>query len=672
MVTPLATPTAADPRPLPTGAGIGDELRDLLADDAALVAAVETAEMPALLPALAHLTGDLGLVDDALRPPLRLLPDRVEPQGGMSPEALERARARALAALRAFRDAGAVPAPEPDTATLRRLMRFVAGDVGDEYLPLMAHELGVPEDVGAPAWTVDEVAPGRTLDVVVIGAGMSGLVTAHRLTQAGVRVTVCERNADVGGVWLENGYPGARLDTANFAYSLSFAQRPDWPDQFSVRDEIHRYFRAVADEFDLRRLVRFGHEVVAAEYDEATARWTVTARDGVGRTVVLDADAVISATGQLNRPKLPDVPGRETFAGPSFHTARWRHDVDLTGLRVAVVGTGASAYQVVPSIVDRVASLTVFQRTPPWMAPTPTYHEPIPAPARALARALPHYPRWLRFLQFWTSVDGRRPFMEVDPQWEHPVSVSARNEALRQALVTNLEARFGDRPDLLAKVVPDYPPGAKRMMRDNGVWAAALHREHVALVTDGITEITPSGIRTADGTEHEVDVIVYATGFHAADFLAPITVRGRGGRDLHDHWEGDARAHLGVHVPGFPNLFCVFGPNTGLVINGSILLFSEIAVHNVLGLLRALLERDAGAVEVRREAHDAYNALVDAGSARMAWGASTVNSWYRNATGRVSQVWPFPLIDYWRMVREPVLDDYVFHPRRSGQQNVEA
>ncbi|GAA4874371.1 flavin-containing monooxygenase [Actinomycetospora straminea] len=663
----MATPT------VPTApSGVPDELAALLADDDALAAAVDAAEMPALLPALAHLTGELDLVDDALRPPLRLLPDRVEPQGGMAPEVVAAARERALAALRRFRDSGMVAAPEPATATLRRLMRFVAGDVGDEYLPLMAHELGLPDDVGAPGWTVDEVAPGRTLDVVVVGAGMSGLVTAHRLTQAGVGVTVLERNDDVGGVWLENGYPGARLDTANFAYSYSFAQRPDWPHQFSARDDIHDYFRSVADAFDLRRLVRFGHEVVAAEYDDATARWTVTARDRDGTEVVLDADAVISATGQLNRPKLPDVPGRDSFAGPAFHTARWRHDVDLTGRRVAVIGTGASAYQVVPSIVDRVASLTVFQRTPPWMAPTPTYHAPIPEPARALARALPHYPRWLRFLQFWTSVDGRRPFMEVDPDWDHPVSVSARNEALRRALVANLEARFGDRPDLLAKVVPDYPPGAKRMMRDNGVWAAALHREHVALVTDAITEVTPTGVRTADGAEHQVDVVVYATGFHAEEFLAPITVRGREGRDLHAQWGGDARAHLGVHVPGFPNLFCVYGPNTGLVINGSILLFSEIAVHHVLGLLRELLERDAAAVEVRPEAHDAYNARVDAGSARMAWGVATVNSWYRNAAGRVSQVWPFPLLDYWRMVREPDLAEYAFHPRRSAEQNARA
>ncbi|WP_433274477.1 flavin-containing monooxygenase [Pseudonocardia xinjiangensis] len=646
-----------------TTVDVGTGLSALLDDDAALAAAVAGAELPALLPALAHLTGDLTLLADELRPPLRLRPDMVEPQGGMSEAAQELGRRRALAALAAFRDGGAVPAPEPDDDTLRRLMRFVAGDVADDYLPLMSHELGLPLDAGAPGWTVEQVAPGRTVEVVVIGAGMSGLVTAHRLRQAGVEVTVLERNADVGGVWLENGYPGARLDTPNFAYSFSFDQRPDWPHQFSARDDVWGYFRDVADRFDLRGCVRFGHEVVEAVFDDATRRWTVRARRAGGPDVVLEADAVVSATGQLNKPNLPDIPGRERFAGPSWHTARWRDDVDLTGRRVAVIGTGASAYQVVPSIVDRVGALSVFQRTPPWMLPTPTYHDPTPDEQLRLLRELPYYHRWLRFVQFWTSVEGRRPFMEVDPGWEHPVSVSPANEALRQALVAHLERRFGDRPDLLAKVVPGYAPGSKRMMRDNGVWPAALKREHVDLVTDAITEITPDGVRTADGVVHEADVLIYATGFRASDFLAPITVRGRDGADLHERWDGDARAHLGVHVPGFPNLFCVFGPNTGLVINGSILLFSEIAVHHILGCLRLLLESGAATVEVRRDVHDAFNERVDAGNALMAWGVATVNSWYRNAKGRASQVWPFTVLDYWRMVREPRPSD--FHIERA-------
>ncbi len=638
----------------------GPGLRSLLQDERLLAAAVAGAELPALLPALAHLTGDLTLVDEQLRPPLRLRPDLVEPQGGMSAAAQALGRERAVAALRAFRDGGMVPAPQPDEDGLRRLMRFVAGDTDPEYLPLMSHELGLPVDHGDPGWTVDQVAPGRTLNVVVIGGGMSGLVTAYRLTQAGIVVTVLERNPDVGGVWLENDYPGARLDTPNFAYSFSFAQRPDWTHRFSAGDDIREYFADVADRFDIRAHVRCDHEVLAARYDDATARWTVTARRGDGALVEFYANAVVSATGQLNRPLLPDIPGRDTFAGPAFHTARWRHDVDLTGARVAVIGTGASAYQVVPSIVDRIASLTVFQRTPPWMLPTPDYHDTIPELERRLLDELPYYHRWLRFLQFWVSVEGRRPFMEVDTEWDIPGSVSPRNEALRQALTAHLHRQFGDRPDLLAKVVPSYPPGAKRMMRDNGVWPAALQREHVELVTEPITEIVPDGLRTADGRHHPVDVIVYATGFRAADFLDPIAVTGRGGRDLHAQWAGDARAHLGVHVPGFPNLFCVFGPNTGLVINGSILLFSEIAVAHVLGCLRGLLERGARTVEVRQDVHDAYNAEIDAGNRRMVWGVATVASWYRNATGRVSQVWPFPLIDYWRRVRVPDPTEYLW------------
>jgi len=199
------------------------------------------------------------------------------------------------------------------------------------------------------------------------------------------------------------------------------------------------------------------------------------------------------------------------------------------------------------------------------------------------------------------------------------------------------------------------------MMRDNGVWSAALKREHVELVTEPIVAIEPTGVRTADGVLHEVDVLIHATGFHASDFLAPIAVRGRAGADLHEGWGGDARAHLGVHVPGFPNLFCLFGPNTGLVINGSNLLFSEIAVHHVLGCLRRLLETGTRTVEVHVDVHDEFNAAVDAGSSRMAWGVATVNSWYRNAAGRISQAWPFPLLDYWRMVREPVPEDFTWN-----------
>jgi 4-hydroxyacetophenone monooxygenase len=605
-----------------------------------------------LLPALAHLTGDMSLLVEGLRPALGATAGS-NARGGMSFADEQKARELALSAILAFRDNGYRPASDPSPAQLQQLMEFVAGQAPGAYLPLLRHELGLPADMGAPRWTKDEVAPGREFRAVVIGAGQSGLVTAHRLAQAGIEFVVLEKNPEVGGTWYENSYPGCRLDTSNFAYSFSFAQKSDWPQDFSPRDAILRYFKDVAREFDLLRCIRFETEVLAAEFDDDTELWTVTVRNEHGAEERLTADAVITAMGQLNRPKLPDIPGRESFAGKSWHTARWNHEEDLTGRRVAVIGTGASAYQVVPSIADQVGELTVFQRTPPWMRPQPNYHQDIAPGLRWLFEHVPYYARWFRFFQVWMSVEGQRPFVVVDPEWTHEISVSEKNEGLRQELVRHLEEQFGDRPDLLAKVMPAYPPGAKRMMRDNGVWPAALKKDHVHLVVDGIVEITPTGIRTADGTVHEVDVIIYATGFRASEYLSPIRVTGRGGLDLHEHWAGEPRAYMGLHIPRFPNLFCILGPNTGLVINGSIILFSEMAVHYILECFRLLLTDNRRTIAVRADVHDAWNEGVDRANRLMAWGASSVSSWYKNDNGRVSQVWPYHLLDYWELTRAP-------------------
>ena len=629
-------------------------------DEARLRQILLDAELPSLLPALAQITGDMSLIDASLRPTMRLTAAGVDPQGGMTPEAQERARELALRALLRYRESGYTMHGDLGPELVTRLMEFITGDAPGEYLPLLAHELALPVDAGAPAWTKDEVAPDTDWKVVVIGAGMSGLATAHRLAQADIDFVVFEKNDDVGGTWYENSYPGCRLDTNNFAYSFSFAQKDNWPHQFSARDAIWHYFRDVAEDFDLRRHIRFQHEAVAATFDDASGTWSVRVRPTHGEEYTVTANVVVTAVGQLNRPNFPDIPGRELFAGPSWHTAQWRHDQDLSGKRVAVIGTGASAYQVVPSIVDDVAELHLFQRTPPWMLPTPAYHDELPAGLSWLFRHVPYYHRWFRFFQFWTSVEGRRPFMVVDPEWEHPISVSARNEELRQALVAHLERQFGDRPDLLEKVMPDYTPGAKRMMRDNGVWPAALKREHVALVTDKIVEITEKGVLTADGVEHQVDVIIYATGFQAADFLTPMRVTGRGGVDLHERWGRDARAFLGMHVPDFPNLFMVFGPNTGLVINGSLILISELSVHYLLESMRLLLRTGQRTMDVKPEVFDEFQEKVDAANRLMSWGTSTVNSWYKNSTGRVSQVWPFPILDFWELTREPDPENFVF------------
>jgi 4-hydroxyacetophenone monooxygenase len=327
--------------------------------------------------------------------------------------------------------------------------------------------------------------------------------------------------------------------------------------------------------------------------------------------------------------------------------------VDLSGRRVAVIGTGASGFQVIPAIAERVGELFVFQRSAPYVMPTPTYHADIPEGRRWLFERVPHYHRWFRFYQFWTSVEGRRPFSEVDPTWEHPISVSEVNERLRQSLVEHMRQQFADRPDLVDKIVPRYPPYAKRMLRDDGAWAATLHRPHVHLVTDTIEEITDKGIRTADGTVHEVDVIVYGTGFRASEFLSSISVRGRDGEDLHARWGDEARAYLGITVPHFPNLFCLYGPNTNLVVNGSLFLFSECEVHYVVECLRTLLETGARAMDLRPEVLDAFVRRVDEANARMAWGIPGVSNWYKNAGGRVTQNWPLTTLEFWQRTRGP-------------------
>jgi 4-hydroxyacetophenone monooxygenase len=626
-----------------------DEIRAALAD----------AEVPPLLPALAYLTGDRSILRPHLRPDPLLLG---MPQGGLTDAQLTEARAIGLETLARFRDGGCRPAPPPSDAELLEIMEFAVGGGADmaPYLPLLEEELAVRgEDRRAPAWRKDDLAPDVDFEVAIIGAGMSGLLAAHRLAQAGVAYAIFEKNADVGGTWLENSYPGCRVDNPNHNYSYSFAQRHDWPLHFSTQDVLLDYFRRCADAFGVRDHIRFATAVREANWSDADRRWTLQVQRSDGRAETVTANAVISAVGQLNRPLFPEIVGRESFAGPTFHSARWNHDLDLTGKRVAVIGTGASAVQFIPEIAPRVGELRVFQRTPPWLGPTEDYHAAVEPGLRWLYAHVPSYSEWNRFHIFWKMGDGVLAGVRVDPDWEpKDHAVGLFNDILRQLLTGYLDEQFADRSDLLDKVVPSYPPGAKRLLRDNGVWAGALKRENVHLITDAIREITPTGIVTADGVAHDVDVIIYGTGFQASKFLTPMKVTGRGGMDLHEQWNGDARAYLGVTVPGFPNLFCLYGPNTNIVINGSIIYFSECGVRYILGCLGLLLGGGHRALDVRRDVHDEFNERVDAENALMAWGWSDVNSWYKNEHGHVAQNWPFTLLEYWQRTLAPDPGDY--------------
>ena len=626
------------------------------ADDSALRAALEWVDPP-LLAALAQATGSISILRDDLRPDLS---DPFDPDAGWTPEDKETIRQLAFEVLVRLRDDGGSTAPPAGPGDLRNILEWMTGQpVDDTFLRFLREEVEVEgTDLRAPGWHTATLAPDRPFTVAVIGAGMSGLSAAYRLQQAGVPYVVIEKNDDVGGTWLENSYPGCRVDVPNHFYSYSFAQRHDWPDLFSPRDTLLDYFRGFADQHSLRDRVRFSTEVVSADWSEHDGTWLLRLRGRHGEDT-LSVQAVIVAVGQLNRPKLPDIEGLDTFGGRWFHSARWDHEVDLTGKRVAVIGNGASAAQAIPLIAEQAARLEVYQRTPNWFVPTPDYHDQVPEPQRWLFRHVPFYSQWYRLWLFWRGADALLPATKVDPGWSPgDRSVGLVNEELRVALAAYIEGEFADRPDLLAKVMPAYAPASKRILRDNGIWARTLKRDNVALVTEAIERVTPSGVLTADGAEHEADVIVYATGFEASQFLAPMRITGRGGRDLHAQWGGDARAYLGITVPDFPNLFCLYGPNTNIVVNGSIIFFTECALRYVMGCLRLLLEEGATALDCRQEVHDEYNRRVDEENRRSVWGVATVSSWYRNPFGRVAQNWPFTLLDYWAATRQPERDDY--------------
>jgi len=625
--------------------------------------ALAEAHLPALLMALIHLTGDTELLSPEWRARYKPMADlSTAREGGYPPAMATELRARAKAAIEANM-AGAETAPFiPSPDVIARMMNFVAGaDIPARYIPFLMEQLGFAgHDTSLPLTPekVRSLAQSR-MRVIVVGAGMSGLLAAIRLKQAGVDVTVIEKNADVGGTWFENVYPGCRVDVPSHLYAYSFETRTDFTQFFSTQDVLLAYCREMAEKYDLRPHIAFNTTVEEAVFDERAAIWQVKLHDANGvRT--LQAEAVITAVGQLNRPNIPEIKGKARFAGPSFHSAAWRRDIDLSGKRVAVIGTGASAYQFVPEIAKNIAHLSVFQRTAPWPLPKAHYHHEVPPEKIWLLNNVPFYDKWYRFYLFWTLTDGAIAALTADPGWEGPPqTIGAANAYFRRLLTEAIEAQVAGRPDLLAKLIPNYPAGGKRLLVDNGLWSQTMRRENVDLVTTPIEEIRAEGVVTNDGHLHAADVIIYGTGFQASKFIWPMRIVGRNGLEIQDAWQGDARAYLGITAPGFPNLFMIYGPNTNLVVNGSIVLFSECAVRYIMGCLALLAETGSPTLEVKQSVHDEFNIKVDEANAMMAWGAAGVSSWYKNATGRVSQNWPFPLVDYWNATLAPNPDDFL-------------
>jgi 4-hydroxyacetophenone monooxygenase len=618
-------------------------------------AALDGADIRVLLMVLFHLTGDRRWLEPPFQPKrdIRLFADV---SAGL-PEDLQReVRDTVFAKLVA-----GSPKPvleRPDDELLVEMMSLFSGEpVAAEYVPLVLEEMRF-----APRDTVAAIEPAaeapKDFRVLVIGAGMSGLCAAIKLQQLGIDYTVIEKNADVGGTWLENNYPDCRVDTPNHFYSFSFAPNHDWSRYFSPRDELYAYFRGCADQYKLRPRIRFESFVESAQWNEAEQRWTVQVRSGDTLTTE-HANVVISAVGQLNRPQWPRIDGMDDFAGTLFHSARWPEGTDLRGKRVAVIGTGASAMQLVPRVAEQAAQLTVFQRSPQWARPSPDYHREVGPGTRWLLYNLPFYAAWYRFGLFWRFSDSLHRSLHRDPDWPHPErSLNRRNERHRLELTEYIESELNFDAELIAKCLPDYPPFGKRILVDNG-WFKTLLRDNVELVTDPIARITAQGIELDNARAIDFDVIIIATGFQASGMLGDMDIRGREGHVLAEQWQdNDPRAYLGMAAPHFPNLFFLYGPNTNLGHGGSIIFQAECQVRYVVGCIAQMLEQGASSIECRPEVHDAYNAKVDAAHEQMIWTHPGMATYYRNAMGRVVTNSPWRLVDYWEMTRAPDFAEY--------------
>ncbi len=630
----------------------------ITASDAELTKMLEGASVPALIMSLVHLTGDLSVIRGDIRPKKPLIN---EYDGGLTEEQNKRIRVLALDALKAYRDRGCTLPEAPSAQIVLEMMNFIAGaTVATEYVPMMLEELALDGvDLRATPWSQpvskDTLAKRH---VLVIGAGMSGLLQAMRLKEAGIPFTVVEKNESVGGTWFENKYPGCRVDIANHFYSYSFEQNQSWTEYFAQRDELVSYFQGFARRNGLVPHIQFNTEVVSARFDDETCDWEVTCRKADQSTSVMRYTAIVSAVGQLNRPLIPEVAGRERFKGVQMHSAEWDSTVSLAGKRVAVVGSGASSFQLVPTIAASVAKLTVFQRSPAWMMPNPIYHEPVSEAFNWLVQHVPFYGRWFRFLIFWPGSDGVLPALRIDPNWPHPDrAVNALNDQMREGLTAYLKSQVGDDMALLDKVTPRYPVMGKRMLQDNGSWLKALQRPNVELVTEAVTQIDETGIVTQQG-HIDVDVIIWATGFHATQFLSPMKVTGRKGVDLRTLWGDEARAYLGITIPHFPNLFCLYGPSTNLAHAGSIIFHSECQVRYVTSCIKTLIERGARAMDCDEKVYDAYVDKLVKELAGLVWSHPKAGSWYRNRQGRVVTTSPWRLVDYWTWTQAVNPADY--------------
>lgn len=636
---------------------------DTTADDERLAAAVGVANIPTLLMMLVQLTGDLRWLADPYRPQ-RQRGFGENDSGGLTEEVQEEIRSAAGDAILAWRRGRPVALPNPEPELLVRMLSWAMGEpIPSEYGDMIADQVGL-SDSGLRS---EPVRVPESFEVLIIGAGVAGICAAHQLLDAGIPFRIVEKSSGIGGTWRENRYPGAGVDVPNHLYGFSFAPG-DWSMYFALRDEIHQYLLDVAGQLSLEQYVQFDTEVRSLEYQEDTQRWAVTVSRPGGATEILTPNVVISAVGIFNPPKYPDIEGLDRFRGDCVHTAVWPDGLDLTGKRVALIGSGASAMQVGPEIRERVAELVVFQRSPQWAAPFEQFRRVLPDGVRLLLREVPLYRGWYRARVAWMFNDRIYPTLQKDPGWGDPDrSLNAHNAAQRSIFEKYIEAELGERRDLLDKVVPDYPLFGKRMLLDNG-WYRMLRDPKVTLVTDGVARLEEDRVVSGAGEEFEVDIVVLATGFDVQRYLSGFETRGRGGRLLREVWnDTDPKAYMaGLTVPGFPNFFILYGPNSQPGHGGSVVALLEMLMNYVTDAIRTMIDKGIGVLECRRDVFEAYVTKVDEAHDRMIWTHPRVSSYYRNEKGRVVVIYPFRNVDLFHVTRHFDVGQYLAEPDASS------
>jgi len=611
------------------------------------------ASIPALVVCLAQITGDPRWLDERYRPArTRGLAD--DPTGGLpEPVQVEVRRAVRDAVLEwVAADRPSLPVPTPE-----QMPAFMEQALGEEvparYSKMMLAQLGFARRTPDP----EERPWAEGKSVIIIGAGVGGLLAARNMAERGFHVTVLEQQSDLGGVWRTNHYPGARVDTPSAIYTYADFRR-NWADHYGTQSQILDYLNQFVDAFDLRRLIRFDSPVTSARFREDHQDWEVTFGAADQRT--LRADFVITAVGTFAKPAIPEIPGRENFSGQIFHTTQWPDEDVVSDKRVAVVGSGSTAVQVVSTIAGEARHLYAVQRSPHWIAPAPNYLDPVDADIRWLVDNIPFYGEWAGFRVGWQHADVIYPSMIIDDAWDHPDrSINERNDRHRVFLTRYAEEQLKGFEELLPHVVPIYPPYGKRMVVDSG-WFAALREPNVDLVPSALASLTENELVTSSGERLEVDTIVLATGFEVAEYLCPMRIVGRDGLELHDFWSKDgARAHKGITVPGFPNFFILYGPN----VNGAAGSYTgvvEAQLAHVDALLDELRRSKAAVVEPRMESFTKYNADMDDRLATMIWSHPNVDSYIKTPSGRIIANRPWSAVEFFELMTEVDPSEFTF------------